>query len=397
MASPPGLDDEHWMRLALRLAAKGQGRVEPNPMVGCVLVKQGACIAQGYHHFFGGPHAEADALQTLSSASDAAGATVYVTLEPCCHQGKTPPCSLALIKAKVSRVVIAMRDPFPQVDGGGIGQLREAGIEVTVDVLKEDAEALNAPYLKRLETGMPWVIAKWAMTIDGRIATTSGESQWISGARSRHQVHLLRSRVDAIVVGTGTVIADDPLLNARLLNARLLNARLLNARLPGGDLKSSGVARVAKRVVLCRNRLPPRGSKLIQTAAELETWLMTSPRVDPAELKDLEDAGVRVFRLRTDQPHPMIRDSLVHLGDRGMTNVMIEGGPGVLGSFVNPSTGACLVDECHVYVGSKLFGGESAPGPVGGEGIARIDLAPAFTLRQVDRFDDDVRMIYRRA
>lgn len=376
MTSPREFDDEHWMRLALLLAAGGQGAVEPNPMVGCVLVKDGACIAKGYHRSFGGPHAEIEALNSLPSASDAAGCTAYVTLEPCCHHGKTPPCSLALIDANICRVVIAMRDPFPKVDGGGIGQLAEAGIEVTLDVLKRDSEVLNSPYLKRLRTGLPWVIAKWAMTADGRIATVSGQSQWISGSKSRQQVHLLRSRVDAIMVGTGTVIADDPMLNARLAHQDQLPPR------------------VAKRIVLCRQSLPPLDSKLIQTSGQIATWLFASPLTDSTQLKRLEDCGARVFRLQADEVHQMVHQTLQQLADHDMTNVMIEGGPGLLGSFIDSSTGECLIDECHVYVGSKLFAGQSAPGPIGGDGAGPIELAPKLTLHQIDRFDDDIRMIY---
>lgn len=377
---PP--DDEHWMRLALDLAVQGQGSVEPNPMVGCVLVKDGGCIARGYHHVFGGPHAEVDALQSLRSPDEAAGATAYVTLEPCCHHGKTPPCSEALIRAGVARVVVAMRDPFPKVDGGGIRQLRQAGIEVTLDVLKADAEALLAPYLKRVRTGTPWVIAKWAMTADGRIATVTRQSQWITGAESRRRVHRLRGRVDAIITAMGTVEADDPMLNARLLDA---------------DGMAVTPPRVAKRVVLCLRRLPSLQSKLIQTADTIETWLFTSPLVDGAQLAALQQRGARVFALDSDDPQAMVRQTLQRLGDQDMTNVMIEGGAELLGSFWDPTSGECLVDEFHVYIGAKLFGGVSAPGPIAGAGLGPIDLATKLTLSRVDRFEDDVRLIYRRA
>ena len=366
------------MRLALQLAAKGQGRVEPNPMVGCVLVQDGICIGQGYHHAFGGPHAEVDALK---SCADAADATAYVTLEPCCHQGKTPPCSLALIDAHVRRVVVAMRDPHAKVNGDGIGQLRDAGIDVTLGVLKHDAEELNAPYLKRLRTGLPWVIAKWAMTADGRTATVTGQSQWISGAESRKHVHRLRSRVDAIVVAMGTVISDDPMLNARL---------------PAGGPGSDHPARLAKRIVLCRKRIPPIDSKLIRTADAIPTWIFASPLVETSELRSLEEAGAIIFRLDTDDAQQMVLQTLQQLGGIEMTNVMIEGGPKLLGSFLDSSSGRCLIDECHVYVGAKVFGGQSASGPIAGDGVGPIELAPTLSLHRVDRFDDDVRLIYRR-
>lgn len=374
-------DDEHWMRIAFQSAVQGQGFVEPNPMVGCVLVKDGRCIATGYHHFFGGPHAEVEALNSLASPTDAAGATAYVTLEPCCHHGKTPPCSAALINAKVARVVVAMKDPFPKVDGGGIQQLRDAGIEVTVDVLMRESESLNAAYLKRVRTGMPWVIAKWAMTIDGRIATVDRQSQWITGESSRQQVHRLRSRVDAIIVGMGTVNADDPMLNARVI---------------GEGNKLVRPARVAKRALLCHHRLPSLDSKLMRSASEIPTWIFASAETDRSKLKTLESAGATIFPLDSSDRQAMVRQMLTRMGEHSMTNVMIEGGGEVLASFLDPSTGQCLIDECHCYLGAKLFGGQAAAGPIAGSGIGPIELAPHFELLALDRFDDDVLAIYRR-
>ncbi len=206
--------DTQQMQRAIALARRGEGFVEPNPMVGCVLVRDGNVVGEGWHQRFGGPHAEVVALQ--AAGGDARGATAYVSLEPCCHHGKTPPCTQALIDAGVARVVIAMHDSFAEVAGGGVKQLREAGIEVTVGLLDDEARQLNAPYLKLIEQGRPWVIAKWAMTLDGRIASKTGSSQWISGEASRAIGHGLRGRVDAIIVGRGTAAADDPLLTTRL-------------------------------------------------------------------------------------------------------------------------------------------------------------------------------------
>ncbi|EMB16219.1 Riboflavin biosynthesis protein RibD [Rhodopirellula europaea 6C] len=206
-------EDIRWMTEAIELASQGRGKVEPNPPVGCVLVRDSVCIGRGYHQRFGGPHAEVEA---LADCDDATGATAYVSLEPCCHHGKTPPCADALIRAKVARVVVSVVDPFDQVDGGGIDRLRSAGIEVVTGIAKEAGEELLAAYLKRIRTGMPWVIAKWAMSLDGRIATQTGESKWITGPASRGAVHELRASVDAIAVGLGTVIADNPLLTVRL-------------------------------------------------------------------------------------------------------------------------------------------------------------------------------------
>ena len=230
-------NDQYFMREAIRLAALGRGYAEPNPMVGCVLVRDGTVIGKGYHRKFGGPHAEIDALRSLGTES-AVGATAYVSLEPCCHHGKTPPCTESLIESGVKRVVFAMEDPFPKVSGGGAVALRDAGIEVTGDVMRDEASRLNAPYIKRTTTGKPWVIAKWAMTGDGKIATRTGDSQWITNPESRLDVHRTRSKVDGILTGMGTVRADNPMLDARLAD-------------PDAE-----VPRVARRIVFCRTSIP---------------------------------------------------------------------------------------------------------------------------------------------
>lgn len=373
------------MQLALKLAKSGEGRVEPNPMVGCVLVKHGQLIGQGYHRYFGGPHAEIEALRSLDQPADASGATAYVTLEPCCHHGKTPPCSEALIGAAVGRVVVAMRDPFPKVDGGGIRQLQDAGIEVTTGVCETQAKHLNAPYLKRVTRGIPWTIAKWAMTADGRIATAGGESQWITGNLSRQHVHRLRQRVDAVIVGMGTVIADDPMLNVRLPNENLER-----------EPSPTDGYRIATRVVLCQRRLPGLDAKLIATADSLPTWLFVSPEVDPDQLGRIESTAATVIRLDTTDRREMITQMLLHLGAADMTNVMVEGGPELLGSFFGADGRASFLDECHVYLGAKLFGGKAAPGPIAGPGIGPIADAVSLKLQQCDVFEDDVRLIYRK-
>ncbi len=354
------------MRAALDLAGRGIGGVEPNPMVGCLIVRDGTIIGSGYHRRFGGPHAEVEA---LASGCDASGATAYVTLEPCCHHGKTPPCCEALIQAGIRRVVIGMEDPFPQVDGGGIAMLQRAGIETEVGVLRQDAEWLNAPYLKRVSSGTPWVIAKWAMTADGRIATVSGRSQWITGPSSRAEVHKLRGRVDAILVGMGTAQADDPLLTAR-----------------------PTAQRIATRVVFCRRRLPREDSRLIESASAVPVMLVTAPSVDAAGLDSLRGRGVDVITCPTDDPAEMVQRALCEFGDRGMTNVMLEGGGELLASFF----AAGQIDELHVYIGAKAFGGRSAAGPIGGAGVNEVEDALALELVSMDRFGDDIRAIYRK-
>lgn len=368
----PDHADTSFMRRALELAAKGEGSVEPNPMVGCVLVRDHQIIGEGYHRFFGGPHAEIDALRSLASESDASGATAYVTLEPCCHHGKTPPCSKALIDAGVARVVVAMPDPFPQVDGGGIQQLRDAGIEIEMGVLQSDAESLNAPYLKRVRDGLPWVIAKWAMTIDGKIAAVTGDSQWITSPASREDAHRLRARVDAIAVGMGTVVDDDPMLNARI---------------PDGE-----PARTARRIVFCRQRIPERSSKLIRTAREIPVVLVLGKQIAPNSVSELENAGVETVVTETDDKLAMVRSALRWMGDQGMTNLMLEGGSQLLASFFECGQ----IDEAHVYLGAKAIGGRDAPGPIGGVGVDRISDATAFRLTTVDVLQHDLKVVYRR-
>lgn len=371
MADSP---DETFMQVALDLATNGLGHVEPNPMVGCVIVRDGAIIGHGYHAKFGGPHAEVAALRSLDSIDQAAGATVYVTLEPCSHHGKTPPCADALIDAKIGRVVVAMEDPFSEVSGRGIARLRDTGIDVTVGVLQDQAERAVAPFVKRVTTGLPWVIAKWAMTIDGRIATRTGDSQWITNPQSRAAVHELRARVDAIVAGMGTVTADNPQLTARL---------------SGED---SSPPRIATRVIFCRHRLPTLESMLVRTIDQAPLLLVAGPGVDIIGLRRLADAGASVMPIDDDDPATMAGTVLRKLAADGATNVMLEGGGEIFASFFASNN----VDECHVFLGPKAFGGVAAAGPIGGSGVAQVSQAWTFTLQAIDRFGNDVRLIYRR-
>ncbi len=235
-------------------------------MVGCVIARGEQVLGEGWHKAFGKPHAEVNA---LSSAGDVRGATVYVTLEPCCHEGKTPPCTTALIEAGVGEVVVAQTDPFPQVAGRGLRVLEAAGINVRHGLLEASSATLNAPYLKLMQSGRPWVTAKWAMTLDGKIASHTGNSQWISSEASRQRVHQLRGRMDAIMVGVQTAIADDPLLTAR----------------PGG-------ARVARRIVVDSTARLPLESQLVKTARATATLLATGPAAPKQKIEQLQDAGV---------------------------------------------------------------------------------------------------------
>jgi diaminohydroxyphosphoribosylaminopyrimidine deaminase / 5-amino-6-(5-phosphoribosylamino)uracil reductase len=342
--------DARWMKRALELAERGRGYVEPNPLVGAVVVRDGESVGEGWHRRFGEAHAEVNALAAAGEA--ARGATFYVTLEPCCHHGKTPPCTEAVIRAGVRRVVTAITDPFPEVAGQGSANLRAAGVEVAVGVEEAAARRLNAPYLKLLATGRPYVHAKWAMTLDGKIATRTGDSRWISNEASRRRVHVLRGRMDAIVVGIGTALADDPMLTAR----------------PPGP-------RAATRIVLDRRgRLPP-DSKLARTAREIPTLLFTTSKGEPcaAELRAL---GCEVVCLPAGDRRPDVEPIVEELGRRRMTNLLVEGGAGVLGGFLDGGA----IDEVHVFVAPMLIGGREAATAISGLGGERI--ADAYRLSE---------------
>ena len=347
----PDISAKH-MHYALALARRGQGWVEPNPLVGCVIVQDEQIIGEGRHQRFGGPHAEVEAIKAAGEA--ARGGTMYVTLEPCCHQGKTPPCTAAIIDAGIARVVVALPDPFPQVDGGGLRILREAGIDVEVGLLEQPARQLNAAYLKLVQTGRPWVIAKWAMTIDGKLATAASDSQWISNEASRRIVHQLRGRVDAIVVGSGTVAADDPLLTAR----------------PPGP-------RTATRIVLDSNASLASDSQLVQTAADAPVLVAAGSSASEGDVQRLTQLGCEVLKLDANNRSESLAALLDKLGARRMTNVLVEGGATVLGAFHD----AGAIDEVHAFIAPRIIGGAAAPSPIGGAGVQAIaDAAQLFDV-----------------
>lgn len=328
-------DIEH-MRRAMALARRGQGRVEPNPMVGCVLARGSRVISEGFHRRFGGPHAEVEALR--SAYESVRGATAYVTLEPCAHEGKTPPCTESLIASGVTRVVAAMKDPGAIVGGRGFRRLRAAGITVRVGCLRDEARALNAPYLTLVEQGRPRVLLKWAQSLDGRLITPTGGSSRISGAVADRWVHRLRGRVDGIIVGVRTALADDPRLTAR----------------------DVAVRRVATRIVFDSRLRTDPNSRLVRTARRVPTLIMTT-RAALSEYRDraerLVDDHVRIEACRARGGRVDLSDALRRLGSMRMTNVMVEGGPTVLRALLARE----LADEAFVIVAPRLVGGESDP------------------------------------
>lgn len=361
--------DAEWMRRAAALALRGEGAVEPNPMVGCVIVRDGQVLGEGWHQVFGGPHAERNALADAGEGADLAGATWYVTLEPCCHTGKTPPCSTAVIASRPARVVVALADPYSEVAGGGIRQIAEAGIRVDLGVGEAEVRSLCAPYLKRIRTGRPWVIAKWAMTLDGKIATSTGDSRWISSEESRRRVHELRGRVDAVMVGAGTVIADDPRLTTR----------------PPGP-------RVATRIVVDRHGTLSHDTQLVRTARQCPVRVFVGPEADAARMKKLVDAGVDVVRCESGSRSKMIEAVLDHCGAAGMTNVLAEGGSSLLGALRD----AGQIDEAQVFVAPKIVGGQRAITPLAGIGLSAMSQAKNWHTQHIERIENDVLIIVRR-
>lgn len=349
-----------WMQRALELAAQGQGSVEPNPMVGAVLVQGTEIVGEGYHQKFGGPHAELNAIRQAGEKSR--GSTLFVTLEPCCHQGKTPPCTEAIIHAGIKQVVAAGPDPNPIVAGKGFDILRQAGIEVTTGFYRERAEALNAPYFKYIIEKVPYFIAKWAMTIDGKIASANGDSKWISNETSRSCVHHLRGRVDAVVVGINTVLKDDPLLTAR----------------PSG-------ARKACRVVFDRQLQLPLYSKLVSTAQDFPVLVVHASQ-DVQKIKQLEQAGCECWELKSADRLKQVQLLALELGRRKVTNVLVEGGATLLGSFLDQK----LIDEVWAFIAPKWLGSNLALGPVSGTGYELVSHAGRLRDVKVEILDQDV-------
>ncbi len=351
------------MQYALQLAARGLGAVEPNPPVGAVLVDDELrTLGVGWHQRYGGPHAEVYAMN--AAGEQARGATLFVTLEPCCHYGKTPPCADAVIAAGVKRVVIGAVDPAPHVNGGGISALKQAGVIVETGLLQSAAEALIAPFVQLTLHQQPWVHAKWAMTLDGKIAAHTGHSQWISGPASRAVVHQLRGRMDAIVSGIGTVLADDPLLTAR----------------PPGP-------RVATRVVLDPHGRLPLTSQLVRTAREVPVlWIVAAAA--SAELQErAASAGIELWVAPTDAAGRCdLAAVLAEFGRRRWTHVLFECGGTLLGSLHDTNR----IDEVHAFIAPKLVGGQASPTPIGGQGLPAIPERASLIDPHVELLDGDV-------
>ena len=349
------MNDEYYMRRALELAVRGRGYTNPNPMVGAVIVKNGRIIGEGYHEKFGHLHAERNALGNCTEKPD--GATIYVTLEPCCHHGKTPPCTDAIIESGITKVVVGMLDVNPIVAGNGVRILEEHGIEVVTGVLEDECRKLNKIFIKYMTEKLPYVVMKYAMTSDGKIATVTGESRWITGESSRENVHRTRHALMGIMVGVGTVLADDPMLDCRL---------------PEGGKNPVRILRT------------PLDSRVVTTASEIPTMIATVSS-DSSLIKEYESRGISVIQTSSDKGRVDLKDLMRILGEKGIDSILLEGGSQLNFSAIE----AQIVDEVHTYIAPKIFGGD-AKTPVGGDGIGRIEDAVILDPVKITKLGDDI-------
>jgi diaminohydroxyphosphoribosylaminopyrimidine deaminase / 5-amino-6-(5-phosphoribosylamino)uracil reductase len=362
-------DHEHLAR-AIEIARQGLGHTSPNPMVGAVVVRDGVVLGEGSHTAVGRLHAEREALAACGDA-DVSGATMYVSLEPCAHHGRTPPCTDAIIEAGLARVVIASDDPSEHASGRGLGILRDEGIEVVMadGALAAEARRLNQPFRKHARTGRPHVLFKSAMTLDGKVATRTGDSKWISGEESRARAHRWRAECDAVVVGIGTALADDPQLTARL----------------------DGVGRQPRRVVFDSEGRLPLDSKLVRGASEVPLTVVVSRAAHRTATDALEVAGAEVVVATGENEPARVRSALDQLGAAGVTSILLEGGPHLAGAFLD----AGEVDEIALFIAPVVVGGSSARDPLEGEGAERISEAVRALSLATERIGDDVLICAR--
>jgi diaminohydroxyphosphoribosylaminopyrimidine deaminase / 5-amino-6-(5-phosphoribosylamino)uracil reductase len=359
-------DHAHLVR-AIELADRGRGRVSPNPVVGAVVVRDGVVLGEGWHEQYGGPHAEVNAISACGDA-DLHGATLYVSLEPCCHEGRTPPCTEAILRAGLGRVVVGSDDPTEKASGRGLGILRDEGVEVDVagGELAARARLDNQAFRKHGRTGRPWVLFKSAMSLDGKVATRTGDSKWISSEASRRQAHRWRASVDAVAVGIGTALADDPQLTARI----------------------EGVHRQPRRVVFDSTARLPLASRLVADAPNLSLVVVISRAAPRAATDALERAGAEVVVATGENEPARVRSALTQLGalDPPVTAMLLEGGPHLAGAFLD----AGEIDELRLFLAPLLLGGRSARDPLEGMGVERIDDALRALTLTCERTTDDV-------
>ena len=361
--------DARHLKRAIELAGEARGMTSPNPLVGAVVVKDGRVIGEGFHAAAGEPHAERMALAACSE--DPGGATMYVSLEPCCHEGRTPPCTDAIVGARIARVVVASDDPSTKASGRGLGVLRDEGVAVDVfdGEVSAAARMLNQPFRKHARTGRPLVILKYAMTLDGKVATSTGDSRWISGEASRARAHRWRAELDAVAVGIGTVLADDPLLTARV----------------------EAVPRQPRRVVFdSEARLPLDGS-LARSVGESPVIVVCSRAAPRRHVQALEAAGIEAITVTGENEAARVRAALDELGHREIQSLLLEGGPHLAGAFLD----AGEVDEMRVFIAPLLAGGREARSPVEGQGFQLIGASRRAIATEVEQIGDDVLIAAR--
>src|SRR5436305_10466045 len=368
MAIETATDRTHLAR-AIELAGNGAGSVKPNPIVGAVVARGEQVLGEGWHEEFGGAHAEVNAIEACG-LEELADATLYVSLEPCCHEGKTPPCTDAILQSGIRRVVVGSDDPTEKASGRGLGILRDEGVEVVLadGELAARARLLNQAFRKHARVGRPWVLFKSAMTLDGKVATRTGDSKWISGQESRALAHRWRARMDAVVVGIGTALADDPQLTARL---------------PGLEGEA---ARQPRRVVFDALARLPGASQLVAAAHDVPLTVVVSRAAAHGDTDALEAAGVQVLVATGENEPARVRSGLDQLGAMGVASVLLEGGPHLAGAFLDASE----IDEIRLFLGPLLLGGSSARDPLEGTGVERISEAPRALTFEHERVGEDL-------
>ena len=354
--------DEKFMKLALSLAEKGRGYVNPNPLVGAVIVKDGKVIGEGYHTAFGKPHAEIEAIN--SATEDIKGATMYVTLEPCCHQGKTPPCTEAIIKNQLARVVVATTDPNPLVSGSGIEKLKQSNIEITVGVLEERAKIQNEVFIHYMTTNLPFTILKYAMSLDGKIACHTGDSKWITSEKSRTDVHRLRSSVSAVVTGIGTILSDDASLNVRLIDSK---------------------GREPHRIVVDSAARISLDAKILNLDSKSDTYIAVTEAASDENLRKLEDYGAKIIMTKSKDGKVDLEELWKELGFLGMDSILIEAGEQLSAALLE----AKLVNKIRAYIAPKIIGGANAKSPIGGYGASSMSEVINLKSMNVTHIEND--------
>ncbi|MGN0165173.1 MAG: bifunctional diaminohydroxyphosphoribosylaminopyrimidine deaminase/5-amino-6-(5-phosphoribosylamino)uracil reductase RibD [Lachnospiraceae bacterium] len=369
------MPEKKYMQRAISLALKAEGFTNPNPMVGAVIVKDGKIIGEGYHQRCGELHAERNAIKNLTESAE--GATIYVTLEPCCHYGKTPPCTEAIIDNKIAKVVIGSRDPNPLVSGKGAAILREHGIEVVEDFMRAECDEINPVFFHYITTKMPYVVMKYAMTCDGKIATKTGDSKWITGEAARTEVQHMRHKYMGIMAGIGTVLADNPMLNVRIEGLKSPVRIICDSRLKiPVDCKLVETAKDYRTIVVC-------GLKFAENEVEYNVTLSE-------KIKLLKERGVEVISFPDKNGRVDVTCLMKWLGSQGIDSIFAEGG----GTLNDALLRAGLVNRAEVFIAPKMFGGAEAKTPVEGIGIANISHAEQFELKCVKRVDEDVLLTY---